>query len=274
MISENRNGIGVHRFGLLQGVPELLHGVSDRAGGVSEGVYHSLNVGLHVGDVPPLVVENRRRFCMAAGIDPARLVVGEQVHGGKVVTVTGADAGRGAAGHSDALAGADALVCAEPDVPLLALCADCPLVVIFDAEACVLGVVHASWRSLAAGIVAGAVGAMACLGAAPPRMLAGIGPCVGKCCYPVGADFADNIVHSSLPAAERYIEENEGRLFFDLPAAVSGALCFAGVPVRQIEAAGLCTSCNVGRFFSFRASAGKTGRFALVAQIARRGSAR
>ena len=268
MFSETFNGITIHRFGVLAGQPGLLHGVSDRHGGASGGEYASLNLGLHVGDRPERVLQNRRMLCRAAGIDPLRLAIGEQVHGGKVCVVSADDAGRGAVEHAAALAGADGLVCAQPGLPLMAFSADCPLVIMFDSQARVLGLVHASWRSTAAGIVQAAAEAMSALGACPERLCAAIAPCVGKCCYEVGDDLIDSVLHSRIPDADSYIGKRDGRTFFDVEGAVAGCLRAAGVARGQIEIAGACTACSCGRFYSYRSARGKTGRFAAFAQIA------
>ena len=266
VITQAARGITIHRFSLLADHPGLLHGISDRRGGLSQGEYASLNMGLHVGDDPETVLLNRRRFCEAAGIDHRSLVVGEQIHAGSVGVVTRSDRGRGARDKSTAIEGTDALVCAEPGVPLMALGADCPLLIIFDPDAAVVALVHASWRSILAGILPAAVRVMADLGARPARLLAAIGPCVGKCCYCVRRDFLI-LVNGAMPDAESYIEERSGRAYFDLQAAVAAELCRAGMTSKRIAAAGLCTSCNSDVFYSFRASGGLTGRFAAFAQI-------
>ena len=256
MIIRKTNGVSIHSFSALAERHRLLHGFSGRGGGVSQGGYASLNLGLHVGDDPALVLENRRRFCRAAGIDLGRLVVGEQVHGGSVCTVTQSDAGRGAREHESSIAGADALVSNQPGVPLMALSADCPLVVMFDPEAPAAAVVHAGWRSIAARILTAAVKAMAALGAAPGRLLAGIGPAAGRCCYDVRADFI-----RAMETAERHVARREGRTFFDLEGAASDELQAAGVPAGSIHSACLCTCCHADAFYSARASGGRTGRF-------------
>jgi len=258
--------ISLHTFPSLARVPGLLHGVTDRRGGVSAAPYDSLNLGLHVGDDPRCVLENRRRACDAAGIDPERLVVAEQVHRGNVATVTARDAGRGALDHSAAVAEADALVTADRHLPLMALSADCPLVIIVDPERSVLGLVHSGWRSTAAGIAGAAISAMAALGGRPDHMLAAISPCVGKCCYEVQDDFIDIAVHSAIVKADTYLDRRGARTFFDLPGAVRGQLCEAGVPRRNIEASGVCTACSTDRFFSNRVD-GTTGRLAALAML-------
>ena len=269
MFTEHHNGTAIHRFDIFSDT--LLCGVSGRSGGVSTGCYASLNLGLHVGDEHDRVLENRRRLCLAAGIDAHRLVIGEQVHGGVVRIVSTADAGRGAVDHASSIGGADGLVTADPLLPLMAFSADCPLVILHDPRANVLGVVHASWRSAAAGIVATAVRDMASCGASPARIRAAVAPCVGKCCYEVRDDFINIILHSAIDAAERYIELREGRSFFDVRAAVIGLLRASGLADRSVEAAEVCTACSTNAFYSHRASGGthggKTGRFAAFAQM-------
>jgi len=265
MISHQTSGLTIHRFASLQRFAGLVHGVSDRFGGVSEGGYESLNMGLHCGDDPARVLENRRRFCEASGIDATRLTAGAQVHGAQAAVVSDRDAGRGALDYSTAVPDVDALVCRCPNVPIVALSADCPLVIMYDPAAAVAAVMHASWRSTAGGIAAATIDTMQQLGARAERIVAGIAPCVGVCCYEVRRDFVD-IVTGSLEDAESHLVHSGGRMFFNLPQAVAAELRRCGVSDGNIETAGICTSCG-GRFYSYRASGGRTGRFAAVVEI-------
>ncbi|MGH9091394.1 MAG: polyphenol oxidase family protein, partial [Acidimicrobiales bacterium] len=141
--------------------------VTTRHGGVSTGPYGSLNLGLHVGDDPAAVVENRRRAAAAIGAALGDLVVAEQVHG-SAATVVGREArGRGTLDAGDAVPATDALVTAAPGTVLVTLVADCVPVVLFDPAARVLATVHAGWRGTAGRVVAAAVDAMTALGARP-----------------------------------------------------------------------------------------------------------
>src|SRR5215467_13812055 len=165
--------------------------VTTRGGGVSAGVYATLNLSFSVGDRPGNVVENRRRAAGAVGAGLDDLVFARQVHGAAVRVVTRADRGRGAAAPGDPVGDADALVTSEPGPVLAVLVADCVPVVLYDPRARVLACVHAGWRGTVARATGAAVAAMETLGARPADVRAGIGPAIGPDQYQVGADVAD-----------------------------------------------------------------------------------
>ncbi len=179
----------------------VLHGFSDRFGGVSRGPYASLNVGLHVGDEPADVIENRRRLCRALGVDPESLVVGEQVHGIQVAVVTAADKGRGAFSLTDVVPGVDALITDTPGVALFAMYADCVPVFLYDPRRRAVGLAHAGWKGTVAGIARRTVQAMhETFGSRPADMYARpIGPSIGPCCYEVGPEVAGQFASRRSP---------------------------------------------------------------------------
>lgn len=239
--------------------------VTGREGGVSEGPYRSLNLGLHVGDDEAAVLENRSRVLASIGAGLDDLVVAEQVHGCRVGIVERRDAGRGAHGLRDAIPSTDALVTTERGLVLAILVADCAPVVLFDPEAGVLGAVHAGWRGATAGVLEAAVTAMAELGARAERMLAGVGPAVAPGRYEVGED----VVHACTEhfgSAEPWARPGRpGHWWFDLPGVVGHALRLAGLGEEQIVDCGRSTGA-AGPFYSFREE-GTCGRFALLARI-------
>lgn len=264
MRMESRNGVSLARFESLAGVDGLLHAVSTRAGGLSGGPFASLNVGLHCGDDDAAVVENRRRLCRAVGVELGSLVTCDQVLGNAVAWVTRADRGRGATDAESDLPDTDALIADDPGVTLMVLSADCPLIALVDPTRPAVGVVHASRRGTLGQVALRAVGAMErLLHCDPSAMLAGIAPSIGSCCYEVGEEvFAD--ARAALPGAERFFERRDGRLYLDLWAANLAQLVEAGIPRERIELAGACTQCHCDRFYSHRASGGRTGRFGLL----------
>ena len=103
----------------------FVHGISTRHGGVSQGAYDSLNLGLHVEDEKEAVLENRRRFCRMAGAVPERTATCQQVHGDRVMRITAGEAGAGFADYGGAIPDTDALITNEPGVPLMLFFADC-----------------------------------------------------------------------------------------------------------------------------------------------------
>lgn len=257
-------GLEVLTWGALDALPVEAF-VTTRAGGVSAGLYESLNMSLSVGDEPAAVLENRRRVAAAAGADPADFVFSRQVHGAGVRVVTGADRSSGAFAVDGAVPEADALVTSDPSVVLAILAADCVPVVLYDPAARVLACVHAGWRGTVVRACAAAVTAMAGLGARPERVVAGIGPGIGADRYQVGPEVAAAASGGFGPAAGTVIRpDGTGRWLFDLPAANRLVLREAGLADGNIHAAPYAT--GDGMFFSDRA-ARPCGRLALVARL-------
>ncbi|QGG96882.1 peptidoglycan editing factor PgeF [Actinomarinicola tropica] len=241
--------------------------VTTRHGGVSAPPYDTLNLGLHVGDDPARVVENRRRAAAAIGLDLDHLVVGHQAHG-RTVTVVGTDErGRGTTHDDDAIQATDALVTTEPDVGLVAMVADCVPLVLVDPTARVLATVHAGWRGTVAGVTTAAVEAMRRLGARPSEIRGGIGPAIAPARYQVGPEVAEAARAAFGGDADRLVEpDGSGRWTFDLWSANRLQLDTAGVPQEQVAVAALDTV--DGPFFSDRAVR-PCGRFAALARLRR-----
>jgi hypothetical protein len=237
--------------------------VTTRAGGVSGPPYDSLNLALHVGDEEEAVLENRRRAAatLGAGIDD--LVVANQVHGAHVEVV--AEPGRGARSVLDAIADIDALVTTVPGLVLTVLVADCAPVVLFDPTARVLACAHAGWRGALGGVIEATVGTMTSLGADPSRLVAGIGPSIGRERYEVGADVVAAAA-GHLGEAGRFVRPGRAEhWFFDLQGAVHAILARVGIGEERIATASIDTGAP-GPFFSAR-SEGRCGRFALLARM-------
>ena len=234
-----------------QGPEGIVAAFSTRVGGMSEGPYASLNLGLTTGDDRAAVAENRRRLCAAVGADPARTVQNHQVHGAEVRIAEPL-----AGGYLDPqgeLPQADALVTREEGLALVALGADCVPIVIAALDGSALAVVHAGWKGLVAGVVEAAVAALG-----PGPHAAAVGPCAGPLAYEVGDDVAE-------PLIERFGARAAGGGTADLAACAGTALMQAGLAPDAIEIAGLCTITDAARFFSHRRDGGVTGRQGLIA---------
>jgi YfiH family protein len=257
-----RAGLRVLAWPALDGLGAVAI-VTTREGGVSAGVYATLNLSFSVGDEPGNVVENRRRAAAAVGAGLGDLVFAAQVHGAAVRVVTGADRGRGAAVRGEEVGAADALVTTDPGTVLAVLVADCVPIVLYDPRARVLACVHAGWRGTVARVAGAAVAAMETLGARPGDVLAGIGPAIGPDRYQVGAEVA-GAARDALGAFVR--PDGTGAWLYDLWAANRFLLREAGVPDRSIHLAGVPTGPEPGLFFSDRA-ARPCGRFAALARL-------
>jgi len=239
--------------------------VTTRAGGVSAGPYESLNLSLSVGDDAGAVLENRRRTAAAIGADLGDFVFLRQVHGAGVRVVGAADRGTGTLTHDESLPEGDVLVTADPSVVLAILTADCVPIVLHDPQARVLACVHAGWRGTVAGACAAAVTAMGSLGAAPGRIVAGIGPAIGADRYQVDRDVYEAVTASFGPSTGRIMRpDGTGRWLLDLPTANHLALREAGITDSNIHTARYVT--GDGLFFSDR-SARPCGRLALIARL-------
>ncbi|MGH3141754.1 MAG: polyphenol oxidase family protein [Gaiellales bacterium] len=216
---------------------------STRIGGVSDGAYASLNVGLLSGDDRELVQENRRRLYEAAGAHPERVTWPRQVHGAAVV--------RGGSRGDEA----DAIWTDDADEPVMVVTADCvPVALARIGGRPGVALAHVGWRGLLAGVVPATVDALG-----GRLVAAAIGPGIGPCCYDVAEDVADPVRAAFGTGLVR-----EGRL--DLPGAVERALVHAGcVRVDRFDE---CTACHPERYFSHRRDDGLTGRQGAIATIA------
>ncbi|MGH8980175.1 MAG: polyphenol oxidase family protein [Acidimicrobiales bacterium] len=238
--------------------------VTTRDGGVSTGPYHSLNLGLHVGDDPASVRENRRRAAAALGAGVDELVFAQQIHGTRAATVTAADAGRGTHEAGNAIAATDTLVTRTPGPVLVTLAADCSPILLVDPGARVLATVHAGWRGAVGGAVAEAVHTMESLGARAATTLAWIGPTVAADTYEVGSEVADAARARLGADAAGVLTPAGDRWHFDVAGANLVQLLAAGVPGHQVHRCRFTT--GDGRFFSDRA-ARPCGRFGLLARL-------
>lgn len=240
--------------------PGLLLRFTTRLGGVSRPPFSSLNLSLAVGDDPKNVLENRRRLARALGFNLCDFVAAKQVHGANFHVVTGKDRGRGSTSLGEAIPDVDALLTAEPELPLLLTFADCAPVAVYDPEAPALGAIHAGWRGALSGVVERAVRAMASeLGAKPERCVAFVLPRIGPSHLRLSPDVVEEFLRiwpgSALP---------DGRV--SLTRAVVLQLLRAGISRRNIFVSRLCTFCRRRLFFSERREK-PTGRMAMVASI-------
>jgi YfiH family protein len=226
---------------ILWDEPGYVVGFTTRVGGVSEGVYASLNLTVGTGDDPTFVEENRRIACDRLGVDVDRLAFNRQVHSPTVHR-----AHRGARGEPG-----DGLWSDEPGLPMLAMSADClPIAIARTNGQPALAVLHAGWRGLAEGVVA--AGAVS-LGPGPKA--AAVGPAIGPCCYEVQEDVA-GLFDSDLVRG--------GRL--DLWEAAERALRAAGV--ARVERVDLCTRDHPELFFSHRRDGKARGVQGVIGAVA------
>ena len=228
---------------LLADLPGVRHAFFTRQGGVSEGLFASLNTGRGSGDDPAHVAENRARAAAALVRSAGELSTCYQIHSARPIVV---DAPLG-----EARPEGDAVVTRTPGVLCGALAADCAPVLIADPEARVVAAVHAGWRGALAGVVEAAVAAMTELGAAPARMRAAVGPCIGPASYEVGLEFLDASTEAEAANARFFTAgARPDKRRFDLPGFVLARLAAAGV--TRAAWTGHDTLPDEARFFSNR----------------------
>lgn len=242
--------------------------VTTRHGGVSTGVYESLNLGDHVGDDHEAVLENRRRLCAALGVE--RLTVADQRHGARVAVIDASLAGRGHDGADDARAAlpeTDAMVTNLPGVALATIVADCAPVVLFDPRRHAIGVAHCGRRGTALGTLPRTIEAMrAAFGSRPEDLAIGIGPAIGADSYEIGEAEAAQVAAAFPGAAGLLRPTRPGHWTFDMVAALRLQLASAGVLDRNVHPMAIDTLTSTRDFFSDRA-ARPCGRFMAVAAL-------
>jgi hypothetical protein len=230
----------------LAGLEGIAHGFFTRLGGVSDGIYASLNCGPGSRDAAESVAENRTRVADILGAAPSRLLTVFQKHTNKATVAEKPWA-------KDKTPEADAIVTATPGLAIAILTADCAPVLFCDPEARVIGAAHAGWRGALSGIVEATIEAMTGLGAKPERIHAAIGPAISQGAYEVGHDYMAQFLAEE-PGNEAFfaIDEGSGEPHFDLPGYVAERLARAGV--GEIFDLGLCTYYDETRLFSYRRS--------------------
>lgn len=228
----------------LSSYPAIRHGFFTREGGVSEGLYASLNGGLGSSDRPERVAENRARMAERLGVRSEALLSLYQVHSAEVATVREP----WPAGERPR---ADAMVTDRPEIALGIATADCGPLLFADAHRGVIGAAHAGWRGAASGVIEATLAAMEALGARRDAIVAVLGPTISQAAYEVGPEFRTQFLEAD--------EGNEGffapaerarHSLFDLPGYIAARLAAAGI--AQHGDLGLCTYADEARFYSYR----------------------
>jgi len=224
----------------LADAPGVAHGFFTRRGGVSAGIYASLNCGPGSNDEAASVRANRDRVAQFLGAQ--HLVTAHQVHGNEAVVADRPWA-------SDHRPRADAIVTRRRGLAVAVLAADCAPVLLADAAAHVVGAVHAGWRGAVAGVIEAAIAAMERLGAERARMRAAVGPCIGQAHYEVGPEFEREFLDRDAESAPYFVRAGSARPRFDLSGYLALRLERAGVAGEAMRA---CTFAQGELFFSYR----------------------
>ena len=235
------------------------HGFSTRIGGVSSGIYSSLNLGMNRDDLKENVIKNWYIFLNECGIDKKEFVCGKQIHENYVHICTKENA------HppyeQPTLIEADGYVTNEANVPLAIFTADCTPLLLADETNGVIAAIHCGWRSTVSDIEKNAIDAMLSLGASLDKIKASTGPSIGPCHFEVGGEVID-AVDSLLgyhPDSLITYSKNPGKFMLNLPGVVKERLLSLGLLSENIEIINECTLCNLDKYWSHRSGGFRRG---------------
>ena len=260
-INENK-GVTYLTYPAFEKFPEFYHGFSTRLGGVSKGIYSSMNLSFTRGDEEEAVLENYRRIADAIGFSMEGIVCSDQTHTVHIRQVTEADKGKGVLQKRD-YTDIDGLITNVPGITLTTFYADCVPLFFLDPVNKAAGLAHSGWRGTVGRMGEKMVKAMKdAFGSEPENLYAGIGPSICQDCYEVSADVADRFREEF-----QGYEEDAGLLYKTKPGkyqlnlwkANEIVLTEAGILREHISFPGICTCCNPEYLFSHRASQGKRG---------------
>jgi YfiH family protein len=227
-------------------LPDIRHAFFTRTGGVSHGVYESLNGGVGSKDTPEHVAENRARMALALGVAPERFLTPYQIHSPDVVIAD-------SAWTAETRPRADALVTREPGLAIGVSTADCGPLLFADDTARVIGAAHAGWRGAFSGVIESTLAAMEKLGADRGNITVALGPTISQPNYEVGQEFVDSFLATDAGNARFFKDAaRAGHAMFDLHGFIAARVEQAGVV--KFEDLGLCTYAEPERFYSFRRS--------------------
>ncbi|KKQ95445.1 MAG: hypothetical protein UT66_C0001G0030 [candidate division CPR2 bacterium GW2011_GWC1_39_9] len=242
--------------------------VTTRSNGFSVGTFHSLNLGLHVGDNMHDVEKNRRLVFEKLDLDINKLTCPEQVHGSNVNVVTEKDVGKGNLNYETSILETDALITNLKNVPLMVVSADCLAISFIDIKNKIIGIAHAGWKGTLGKIAGKTIDKMITeFGSDPKDILIGFSPSVGQCCYKVGVEVVTSFFDVFGEDAKNYFLINDGNFYLDLVKVNYKIVVQKGVLEKNIEVSNICTSCNDHTFFSHRKDGGQTGRFGTIISL-------
>lgn len=266
LCAHERDGVVYYTFPSFDEIPFVRHGFSTRIGGVSDGIYASMNLSFTRGDEDAAVRENFARFCRAIGTDSDNVVVSAQEHHTALYNAGAADRGRGVTiprGYEDI----DGLLTDEADVVLCTQYADCVPLFFVDPVRRVVATSHAGWKGTVARIGDVTVKRMCTdYGCRPENIVAAIGPSIGPCCFEVDAPVYE--AFSQLPLFDGGCYRQRGEKYdIDLWEVNRRVLLEAGVTPDHLTVTDLCTRCHPDLFWSHRATGGQRGSLAAFIAI-------
>lgn len=262
MLLQN-SSVEVSRYPGLSRFGDISHFVTSRAGGVSEGNYASMNLGLYSGDSRERVDENIRRLMTGLGLEPERLLLPRQVHGCRVAVVDRTFTQLSGVEREARLEGFDALITADPGVCVAVATADCVPVLLYAADKRVVAAVHAGWRGTVLRIAELTLQRMVDeFGCDPRQVWAAIGPSISPSAFEVGEEVVDAFHDAGFDLSRLLLRDpDSGKGHIDLWEANRMSLTGAGLDGDHIELAGICTYERFSDYFSARRLGIQSGRF-------------
>lgn len=228
----------------LAKLPRIRHAFFTRDGGVSEGIYASLNGGVGSDDAPEKITENRTRMAAALGVAPDHLITPYQIHSADVAVTE-------APWTLATRPRADAVVTRTPRLAIGVSTADCGPLLFADAQAGVIGAAHAGWRGAFTGVIESTVAAMEKLGADRGHIVAALGPTISQPNYEVGPEFVERFLAADGDNVRFFTEAaRPDHAMFNLNGYIASRIVQAGV--TDFTDLGLCTYAEPDRFFSYR----------------------
>lgn len=264
-------GVQLLHFQKLSSLP-VLHFISTRTHGVSNGPFSSLNLAFHVGDEITNVLINRTRLMDVVGIPLEDVVVGQQLHSANVAIVSSNDRGRGASSKDTEIPNTDALVTGDEGVCLLILVADCAPILLYDTRHHAIAAIHAGRAGAGKTIASKTIATMTReFGTKPEDVIAAIGPTIRSQHYQISAEKASEL-RSILPTNSKSLVAFGDTYFFDLVDAHIEELCAIGVLRNNIEYTGHSTYATPELFFSERRDGKPTGRIGIGIMLRNNGT--
>ncbi len=259
----NHNGIVYYVIEAFEKTGLVKHCFTTRYGGVSQNEYESMNLRMNCDDKKENIIENYKRICNEINVNFCDLVFSNQVHDDKIYNVTKKDLGNGIV-RENTFESADALMCAEPGVPLITFYADCVPIYFLDVKKKVIALAHSGWKGTVKNISAKTVKKMnEQYNSQPEDILCAIGPSIGECHFEVGDEVSEQFLNIPGGVVKKYGEKPH----VNLQKTIENQLTACGVKKENLIVADICTYCNSDLLFSHRKTNGKRGSLAAIMEL-------
>lgn len=268
-VLKEKDGVAYFSYLALADFPWLVDGFSTRTGGVSDGIYSSMNLNFNVGDNPERVAENFQRFGKAIGVDVEKMVYSHQTHTTNVMVVDERSCGMGILRERN-YQDIDGIVTNVPGICLVTSYADCVPLYFVDPVNRAIGLSHSGWRGTVGNIAARTIELMReTYGTKGKDLLVCIGPSICQDCYEVSTDVAEQFenVYDVTEHSLILKKKGDGKYLLNLQNACKLNFLHAGIPESNIVMPDICTCCNPDILFSHRASKGKRGGLCAFLEI-------